>query len=82
MNPARVLGSFAVFDCGNGRHIGMYIAGQFAASLLAAICVVPWYGIATDAWYMQWIPVNIRKRMKSYQPSLQIDQNNGQQQPA
>lgn len=72
MNPARVLGSFAVFDCGNDRFVGMYIAGQVVAAVMAALAVVPWYGIATDAWYMTWIPMNIRKRMKNYQPSLQI----------
>lgn len=74
MNPARVLGSFAVFDCGNDQYVGLYIAGQMLAAIMAALTVMPWYGIATDTWYMHWIPIKIRKQLKSYQPSLQIEQ--------
>lgn len=72
MNPARVLGSYVVFDCGNSEFVWLYILGQMLAAVLVPLAVAPWYGIAVDSWYMHWIPLNIRKHMKNYQPSLQI----------
>ena len=73
LNPARVLGSYIVFNCGNGKFIFYYIAGELLAGLLAPICIMPWYGISQTSWYLQFIPMFMKKHMKYYQDNLRID---------
>ena len=48
LNPARLLASPIVFKC---PVEPLYIAGEMAASLLAALVVIPFYGVSENAWY-------------------------------
>ena len=73
LNPARVLGSYFVFDCGNGKYIFYYIAGELLGGILAPICIIPWYGISPNSWYLEFIPMFLKKHMKYYQDNLRID---------
>jgi MIP family channel proteins len=50
LNPARSLGSFAVFDC-EYRNIYTYILGEFLGGFCAALFIMPWYGISNKPWY-------------------------------
>lgn len=72
LNPARVLGSPIVFDCRNRDFLFYYIIGELVGALLVPLVIIPWYGIAREAWYLDTIPFFIKKRMKLYQPSLRI----------
>lgn len=72
LNPARVLGSYIVFDCNNQAVVGHYIVGEMLAGFLVPFMIVPWYGICPDSWYMRYIPMAIKLRMKAYQGSLHI----------
>lgn len=73
LNPSRVLGSFLVFDCGNKEYILYYITGELLGGLIAPICIMPWYGICVNSWYLQFIPMFMKKHMKYYQDNLKID---------
>ena len=48
LNPARVLASHIVFDCGPNNYVEYYIAGEFIGAFLVPIAVIPWYGISDD----------------------------------
>lgn len=72
MNPARVLGSAIVFRCGNSQYIGAYIGGEMLAGALAPLAICPWYGIAVKSWYIRFLPMRVKRLMKSYQHSLCI----------
>lgn len=73
LNPARVLGSVIVFDCPENQYWLYYIMGELLAGAMVPLVIMPWYGVAPSAWYMPWIPMFIRKKMKLYQPSLKLD---------
>jgi glycerol uptake facilitator-like aquaporin len=72
LNPARVLGSMIVFDCPARIFAFYYIMGELLAGALVPLLIMPWYGIAQDAWYLPWVPISIKRRMKMYQASLRI----------
>lgn len=56
LNPARTLGSVIVYNCSlGGGMTASYIGGQFLATLLIPMFVIPWYGVASDAWYMAYV---------------------------
>lgn len=73
LNPARVLGSYLVFNCPNDKYVFFYIIGEMLAGAMVPLVIMPWYGVAPTAWYLPWIPMFVKKRMKMYQPSLKID---------
>lgn len=75
LNPARVFASPIVFDCNNNSQIFYYVIGELCGAAIVPLFIMPWYGISRDAWYLSYIPINIRKRMKYYQASLKIDRN-------
>jgi aquaporin Z len=63
LNPARVLASPIVFDCMKKRvNIFYYIIGEMMGGILAPLVIMPWYGIAPKAWYIDWIPDHVKKR--------------------
>jgi len=72
LNPARVLGSPMVFDCGVNQYIFYYIIGEIVAAFATAMAIIPWYGICDQAWYIMFLPESVKNVMKSYQPSIQL----------
>lgn len=74
LNPARVLGSPAVFDCGVNKHIFYYIIGEITGAFAACLAIVPWYGISSDAWYIKKVPQNMKSKMILFQPFKTQDQ--------
>lgn len=72
LNPARVLGSPIVFDCNNKEYLFYYIIGEMVGAMCVPLAIMPWYGVSREAWYLPWIPVFIKRRMKHHQPSLRI----------
>lgn len=50
LNPARVLGSQIVYDCPY-RKIYTYIFGELTGAIVAALAIIPWYGISMAPWY-------------------------------
>ena len=73
LNPARVLGSAIVFDCPHPVNHFYYIMGQLLAGALVPLAIMPWYGVAPTAWYMDFIPSWLKKNMKLYKAQLQLD---------
>ena len=71
LNPARVLGSPAVFDCGNQSSILYYIFGELVGASLAVAAIIPWYGISSDAWYIKQVPKAAKEKMILFQPFQQ-----------
>jgi glycerol uptake facilitator-like aquaporin len=63
LNPARVLGSPAVFNCGNQSKLLYYITGELAGALAAVAAIIPWYGISINAWYIKKVPENVKSKM-------------------
>jgi len=55
LNPARVLGSPAVFGCDN-TYTFYYIAGELLGASLVPVIIAPWYGISPTAWYISAVP--------------------------
>ena len=72
-NPARVLGSYFVFDCGNANYVGSYIGGEMLAGFLVPFAVVPWYGICPDSWFLVLLPERVIGYMKNLQQSICVD---------
>jgi glycerol uptake facilitator-like aquaporin len=72
LNPARALASPIVFDCGNREKIFYYLMGELVGAVCTPLAIMPWYGVARKAWYMPWVPVCIKRRMKYHQPSLVV----------
>lgn len=72
LNPARVLGSPIVFDCMQNKiNILYYITGEFAGALVAPLIIMPWYGVAPKAWYIDWIPLSFKQTyMKAFKNTL------------
>ena len=68
LNPARVLGSSAVFDCGNNHQLFYYIIGELTGALAACLAIFPWYGISKDAWYIKKVPEGMKKNLILFQP--------------
>lgn len=68
LNPARVLGSPAVFDCGNTQQIFYYIIGELTGALAASLAIIPWYGISDDAWYLHTVPKKYKEKLILFQP--------------
>jgi glycerol uptake facilitator-like aquaporin len=76
-NPARTLASYIVYHCVPGRVVGCYIGGQMLGSFLAALTIIPWYGISADSWYMQLIHRELLYIMSVYQQqSIQLNASN------
>ena len=71
-NPARTLASYIVYSCVPGRVVWSYVAGQILGSFVAAITIVPWYGIADDAWYIPLIKREILYILSIYQQQTSI----------
>lgn len=72
LNPARVLGSPAVFNCGNKNKIVYYILGEIAGALAAVLAIIPWYGIGKDAWYIKKIPSNVKNNIILFQAHKEL----------
>lgn len=71
MNPARTLAPWIVAGCGpraSGTTVGLYVAGQYIAAVVAAMFVVPWYGFAANSWLREHLPFGIATR--TYNPRL------------
>lgn len=58
LNPARALASPIVVGCpyGGGRTFVDYVLAEFAGAVVAVAALVPWYGIAAGAWYLEAVP--------------------------
>jgi len=76
LNPARVLGSTIVFDCGNQNVLLYYVLGEMLAGCLVPLAIIPWYGISANAWYLKYLPKKMTERMIIYQPSLRLSAEN------
>jgi glycerol uptake facilitator-like aquaporin len=76
LNPARVLGSPMIFNCGTNDVIFYYIIGEIVASFATAIAIIPWYGICDQAWYIMFLPEWFSVLLKKYQPSIQLRTTN------
>lgn len=72
LNPARVLGSMIVFDCPSRIYAFYYIMGQLVAATIVPLVVIPWYGISPTAWYMEWIPIRLKRQMMAYQEKVDM----------
>lgn len=68
LNPARVLGSPAVFNCDNSEKVLYYILGELCGALIAVGAIIPWYGIAANAWYLCTVPPVVLHRMLLISP--------------
>jgi aquaporin TIP len=68
LNPARVLGSPAIFNCGVNKYIFFYIIGEIVGAIAASIAIIPWYGISSEAWYIRQVPHNVKCKMILFQP--------------
>lgn len=66
LNPARVTASPAVFKCDNSV-IPYYIAGEFLGAAVVPFIIAPWYGISTEAWYMDIFPHKAQKILEKVQ---------------
>lgn len=66
VNPARVLGSHAVFNCDSTSRVPYYVAGQLLGACVAPFVIVPWYGLASNPWYFA-IPT-VRRWLLGHQP--------------
>lgn len=73
LNPARVLGSPIVFDCPANNKIGYYILGEMTAGVLVPFMLIPWYGVAKNAWYQKYFPGFVKK---FDQTPIDIESNN------
>ena len=73
LNPARVLGSYFVFKCGNGDFVGYYIAGEMLAGFLVPFAVIPWYGVCPNSWFLVLLPQQTLGYMKDLQSSICIE---------
>jgi glycerol uptake facilitator-like aquaporin len=72
LNPARVIASQAIYGC-VGSMWGAYVGGQFAAAVLAALVMIPWYGVAEDAWFLTRLPPLLHSRAKVYKSTSGIN---------
>lgn len=68
LNPARVLGSPAVFNCGNKSQLFYYIIGELFGALVACLAIIPWYGISATAWYKCRLPKAFHDRVVQVEP--------------
>lgn len=72
-NPARTLASYIVYRCVPGSIVGAYIGGQLLGSFVAALTLIPWYGIAADSWHMTFIKREFVHILSAYQQqSIQL----------
>lgn len=55
-NPARSVGSPAVFDCPYSKNTYVYVLGELVGGALATVAIIPWYGISRTAWYRHILP--------------------------
>jgi glycerol uptake facilitator-like aquaporin len=63
LNPARVLGSPVVFNCENNKTLFYYIIGEITGATAAVLAIIPWYGIAQEAWYIDNISKKITNKL-------------------
>lgn len=73
LNPARALGSEIVFKCPSTDFIWYYVLGELTAGAFAPVVIIPWYGIARNAWYVKYFPNFVKAMIKERQPSVKID---------
>jgi glycerol uptake facilitator-like aquaporin len=69
-NPARVLGSPAVFNCHNNQYLFYYIIGELTGAVFTALLTIPWYGIYENSWYLHLLPYSIDRKLTKFQPGL------------
>lgn len=76
LNPARAVASPAVFDCGVPKvTVLYYVFGELLGAALAPLAIMPWYGIAPNSWYNDWIPMSFKRTyMKAFKNTL-VDVN-------
>jgi glycerol uptake facilitator-like aquaporin len=67
LNPARVVASPSVFKCPNVDTLWCYVLGELIAGIIVPLAIMPWYGISPNAWYRDWIPEQVRSRLKSFE---------------
>ena len=75
LNPARTLGSAIVFNCAaitTRTTTGVLITGQMLAALASTLLIVPWYGVARNAWYLKQVPKRALNWLQLYQPSISL----------
>lgn len=72
LNPARALGSPIVFNCPKDSHLLYYILGEFVGGAGAIVAVIPWYGISSDAWYIEKIPEKVLSNMNNNRQSIEL----------
>jgi glycerol uptake facilitator-like aquaporin len=68
LNPARVIASPAVFNCHHSNKIVYYVLGELTGAILAVGAIIPWYGIAANAWYICTMPPSLLPKLLLIQP--------------
>ena len=55
LNPARAVASHVVFHCPtrSTSSLKFYVLGEFVGACIVPLIIVPWYGIAHNAWYLK-----------------------------
>lgn len=56
LNPARAIGSAVVFRCPEQHRIIFYVCGQYIGAVLASMVMIPFYGVAENAWFSRFVP--------------------------
>jgi hypothetical protein len=68
-NPARVIGSPAVFKCDN-TFMPFYIFGEMVGASIVPLIIAPWYGISPNAWYMEIVSPKTRHFLDKVQVEM------------
>jgi glycerol uptake facilitator-like aquaporin len=72
LNPARAIGSQIVFVCPKKEFTLYYVLGELLAGLLAPMLIVPWYGISTEAWFLEFLSKKTIIKFREYQGSIKM----------
>jgi aquaporin TIP len=68
LNPARAVGSQIVFHCPSKSKLVYYVLGELVGALVAPCAIIPWYGISSDPWFIDWLPLKLREYMTQWTP--------------
>ena len=72
-NPSRTLASPIVLHCVDWHYVWIYILGELMGAMVATTFILPWYGIATKAWYRGMLSKDFRIKMAKYVPNIVIN---------
>lgn len=73
LNPARAVASQVVFDCPDKGSLLYYVLGELLAGVMVPLAIMPWYGVSPNAWYREWIPVQVRAQLKAFKNTIHSD---------